>query len=268
MKHHDIKTVLIDECHPNKYNANRMPEAKFEALVDTIRRRGQTHPIQVVTDKKGGYRIVGGEHKWRAMKALKYKEVQIIEHAFEDEVEEQLGSLEDNLHGNPIPVKEAMIIHSATKKYKLPQLRKRLGEDESELKDKLLLVKDEEKLKKVIEDATKEHLVEVDFIVDADPKQNADNFVKDIVTYAKSLGAMMLPNRPPVIKLSKNREAVALFAFNISESQKNVVEQAIKMITKEEDISRGRALELMSADFLAGHGLSPARLAKAGKKQK
>jgi len=251
MHKHEIKTVGIDELKPNEYNANKMSEAKFEALVDTIKRNGQTHPIQVVKDNDH-YRIIGGEHKWRAMKLLNYKECQIIERQFEDETEEKLNSLEDNIHGSPIPIKEALIIASATKKYKLPELRKRLGEEEIELKDKLLLVVEEEKLKKLEEQLNQEHTVEMDFVVDAYPEDNAKRAIKEIERFAKNIGCEMISAKT---KISKSKETVALLTFNVSEMQKNVIEKALKKVTGPEKVKRSRALELIAADFLSGQPL-------------
>lgn len=244
LKKHEIKIVSIDECRPNNYNANRMPEAKFEALVDTIRRNGQTHPIQVVKEADH-YRIIGGEHKWRAMKLIGEKDVEIIIREFEDQTEEQLNSLEDNLHGSPIPIKEALIIASATKKYKLPQLRKRLGEEESELKDKLILVQEEKKLKKIEDQINQEHTVEMDFVLDADPEDNAKRLIKEIEQLSKKIGAEVIDKR---IKLSKDKETVALFTFNVSDMQKNVVEQTLNKIMKGYSVKKSRALELICVE--------------------
>lgn len=254
MKKHQIITVPIDDCYPNAYNANRMSEKKFESLVDTIRRSGQTHPIQAIKDNKGKYRIVGGEHKWRAMKALKYNEVELIIREFEDEVEEKLGSLEDNIHGESIPIKEALIIASANKKYPLPKLMKRLGEDESDLRDKLLLVSDEDKVKKLTEQMEQEHIVDIDFVVDIDPKKNADRFIQEISKVAKQFGARVVNSH---FKRSKSKEAVSVLSFVISEKQRAVIDMAIENVRKSEQVAKGTALEYLSADYLAGAKLSP-----------
>jgi len=246
---HEILNIPIDELYPNEYNANTMSEKRFGALLDTIKRNGQTHPIQAVKDKDGKWRIIGGEHKWKAMKLLKYKECQVIERKFEDLTEEQLSSLEDNIHGSSIPIREAIILAGATKKYSLSQLERRLGEDQPYIKDRLMLVTDEEKMKKVAEQARSEHYVEVSFIVDQEPKENAEKFLKEITNAALKLGSSVMKSE---IKISKSKESVAVVAFNVSETQKNVIENAIASITKQTHVARGTALEFLAAEYLAG----------------
>lgn len=265
MKKNLIKTVDINLLYANDYNSNKMPEAKFEALVDTIKRNGQTHPIQVVQDKKGKYRIMGGEHKWRAMKLLKYKEVDIIERHFDDDIDEKLGSVEDNLHGNSIPIREAMIVAQATKKYKLGDLERRLGQGESELRDKLFLSGNEAKINKIKETIEREHTVMIDFIVDTDAQENAERFTKKLREFAQKNGAREIKTE---IGISKIKEAVCVMTFNVSNLQKNVIEDAIKHIRKRESVSKSRAFELMSADYLAGADINtPQKLAKKNSKK-
>lgn len=246
-------TVAIDKCHPNSYNSNKMSEIKFQALVNTIKANGQTHPIQVVEDDAGTYRIIGGEHKWRAMKLLKFTEVDILVRAFEDETEEKLSSLEDNLHGDSIPVREALILAEATKKYPIQVLERRLGESKAEINDKLLLVQSDEIIKKARESFETEHLVEIDFIVDMEPEENGKNFLKGITAAAKKLGAAVAKSE---FRKAKGKETVMLVSFTVSNTQQEVIDLAINGIMKSEKVTKARALELMSADWIAGDTLS------------
>jgi len=273
-----IETVDINLLEANGYNSNKMNEMKFEALIDTIKRYGQTHPIQVVQDKEGKYRIIGGEHRWRAMKLLKFTQVDILCRAFADDIDEKLASVEDNLHGNPIPIKEAMIVASATKKYKLSDLQKRMGQSEPELKDKLILAGESDKLEKLKESIELEHTVELDFVVDCEAKENAERFLKTIVESARKLGARVIKSD---VKMSKTKEAVGLVTFNVSDLQKNVIDTAIKAIMSQENVSKARALEFCAAEYIASANihteaenkaknsqkLSPQRLARFRKKR-
>lgn len=230
-----------------------MSEQKFAALIDTIRRNGQTHPIQVVKDDRyktpSKYRIVGGEHKWRAMKFLKMTEVTAIIRAFDDDTEEQLSSIEDNLHGSSVPIKEALIIASATKKYSLPQLQKRLGEDQRDLKDKLLLVTDAEKLDKVKQTLNSEHTVEFSLLLGTTPQQDAERFVTELKKFATGGGAKIIKCE---LGMSKTKDTIVFVTFNVSELQKNVIEKAVEYIINTEDVNKARAVEFMAAEFLAG----------------
>ncbi len=264
------QTVDINLLDPNEYNSNKMPDVKFTALVETIKRYGQTHPIQVVVNKDR-FRIIGGEHRWRAMKMLKFTQVEILVRKFEDDIDEKLASVEDNLSGNPIPLKEAMIVASAIKKYKLSDLQKRIGQTEPELKDKLILVGEADKLEKLKENIELEHTVEMDFVVDTNPQDNAERFITEISKMATRLGATVMKSS---IKLSKTKDAVALVTFNVSESQKSVIETAIKSLMVQEEITKGRALEFLCAESIATNGihekqpkkLSPKKFHKYAKK--
>lgn len=260
-----IETVDINLLQPNSYNSNKMPEVKFQALMDTIKRYGQTHPIQVVAQKDGKFTIIGGEHRWKAMKMLKFTQVDILIRKFEDEIDEKLASVEDNLHGNPIPLKEAMIVASATKKYKLSDLQRRIGQTEPELKDKLILAGEAEKLEKIKESIETEHTVEMDFVVDSNPQGNAESFIARITKMAEKTGARVMRSS---VKLSKTKDSVALVTFNVSNLQKNVIETAIKVLMAQEDITKARALEFLATDFIAGNGVEVPKENKDKKEKK
>jgi hypothetical protein len=143
-------------------------------------------------------------------------------------------------------------------------LERRLGEDTSEIKDKLLLAGEEKSLKKLSDALDEDHFVEMTFVLDIDPKQNADRVIREMGTFAKKLGVKTLESQ---FKKSKTKEAVFVMTFSVSDLQKNVVESAIKKITKQEDVTRSRALELMSADYLAGTDIHSAP-EKSTKKKK
>jgi ParB-like chromosome segregation protein Spo0J len=76
-----IQYVPVDSILPNKYNPNRQSDHDFELLCRSIEEDGFTQPI-IVND---GTRapdffnfIVDGEHRWRAARALGFKQVPIV----------------------------------------------------------------------------------------------------------------------------------------------------------------------------------------------
>jgi len=67
--------VDIDLIKPNDFNPNVIPEDKFEEFIENIRRFG-VEPLYV--RKKGYYyEIIDGEHRWKACKRLRIKEVPV-----------------------------------------------------------------------------------------------------------------------------------------------------------------------------------------------
>lgn len=74
--------IEIGRLVASPWNPNEMTDAQFAALVSGISRSGMIAPVQVVPhiDGEGDpcYRIIGGEHRWRAMKVLGYKSVPCV----------------------------------------------------------------------------------------------------------------------------------------------------------------------------------------------
>lgn len=64
------KMIAVDFLEPDPDNPNRMSPREFDLLVSNIDEAGLTDPILVWEHKAGRYRIVGGEHRWRAAKYL------------------------------------------------------------------------------------------------------------------------------------------------------------------------------------------------------
>jgi ParB/RepB/Spo0J family partition protein len=70
-----IDYVPIDSISANDYNPNRQSETDFELLCRSINEDGMTQPIVVLRKTNT---IVDGEHRWRACRALGYKEVPVV----------------------------------------------------------------------------------------------------------------------------------------------------------------------------------------------
>lgn len=73
-----IKTLPIESVQPNPWNPNEMDEHVYARLVDEIDENGFISPINVVPMEDGSYRIIGGEHRWRAAKELGYTDIQCV----------------------------------------------------------------------------------------------------------------------------------------------------------------------------------------------
>lgn len=60
----------LDRLDDAPRNANKMPEAKYRALVDSIKRLGFTQPILVRDSGDGRFEIVDGHHRRNALREL------------------------------------------------------------------------------------------------------------------------------------------------------------------------------------------------------
>jgi hypothetical protein len=62
----EIMSISIDKLEPNLWNPNEMREEGLLRLYEEIKENGFLDPIQVVPLDNGMYRIIGGEHRFRA----------------------------------------------------------------------------------------------------------------------------------------------------------------------------------------------------------
>lgn len=69
-----IEYVSVDWLKPNEYNPNRQSEHEFDLLKRSIQEDGFTQPVLCLPDG----RIVDGEHRWRAMKALGKETIPVV----------------------------------------------------------------------------------------------------------------------------------------------------------------------------------------------
>jgi len=72
-----IATLSVHDIEPNPWNPNQMTAKAYERLKQEIVNSGFLEPIQVVPHE-GKYRILGGEHRHKAMMELGYTEIPAV----------------------------------------------------------------------------------------------------------------------------------------------------------------------------------------------
>jgi len=240
-----IKTVKIKECVPNSWNPNEMNARQFASLKKALTRYGQTKPIQVGVwpnmKVKGGYVIVGGYHTWKVLGELDNIEIEANIHEFKSEDEAKLYGLTDNIHGSNQQLKLGKLAYELTQNgYSIKEIASNLGEEDVNVKDALDLIKDEIEKKMIeLKKAERENFVALNFIVDKDPKEAADGFIKAVTLFAKTKGVKVAKT---TMDINKSRETIALISFNVTNPQKNVIDEALAMMTKETKTSEGEAI--------------------------
>lgn len=75
---HEQRYLSVDSLVPNAWNPQEQDDATFNRLVDEVNEVGFIDPIEVVPLDDGTFRIVGGEHRWRAAVASGKDEVPCI----------------------------------------------------------------------------------------------------------------------------------------------------------------------------------------------
>ena len=87
--------------------------------------------------------------------------------------------------------------------------------------------------------AERENFVALNFIVDKDPKASADEFIKSVTEFARAKGVKV---GKAVKDVNPQRETIALISFNVTNPQKNVVDEALSVMTKTNKMTDSEAL--------------------------
>jgi len=107
----------VDDLYPNPWNVNAMSPAEFESLKASIARYGLPFAIVVRPhpDMPSKWQIVDGEHRWRAAKALGWKNVWIHPEDYDDITAKEVGLVLNELHGQPDQTKLSGIVQELEK---------------------------------------------------------------------------------------------------------------------------------------------------------
>lgn len=70
--------IKLSNLVPNDWNTQKMTHREFELLVGNIEEVGFLEPVLVVPIENNQYRIIGGEHRWKAVKELGWDTIPCI----------------------------------------------------------------------------------------------------------------------------------------------------------------------------------------------
>lgn len=98
----EFKDIEISKIHPNEWNPNEQTDNVFNQLVEEIRTDGFDHPLQVVPcscEKIDGphYKIIGGEHRFKAVQVLGWEKVPCVIYENWNEELQKLKTVRRNL---------------------------------------------------------------------------------------------------------------------------------------------------------------------------
>lgn len=116
----EIKELNIDDCIPNPWNPQEMDDDTFNSLAESIEEAGMIDPIQVVTQEGGKYRIIGGEHRWKACTVLGHETIPAVilqESEFDEDRQKFLTVRMNILSGQMNPQKFYDMYDGLTEKY-------------------------------------------------------------------------------------------------------------------------------------------------------
>lgn len=135
----DIAVTSID---PNPNNPNEMSDEAFNRLVEEIREVGFLSPIIVVEKEDGRFKLLNGEHRWRAAMAANYEHIPSVvlsDDKFSDpDVFELVNIRLNEIRGKLSPEKMQPIYERVVAKYGEDNVKRVLGITQDDVYKKLI----------------------------------------------------------------------------------------------------------------------------------
>ena len=145
----DLLYIPTHQVYPNDWNPNEMSARKLRFLKDRIQRLGFTDAITVVKLDDDHYRIIGGEHRWKACCELKRAMIPalVLDLDDYDELLQQGETVAHNiLHGELNPEKFLKLHEAVADEIGRDKTAEHFGFDEErEMKRYLKMVEDQMK---------------------------------------------------------------------------------------------------------------------------
>jgi ParB/RepB/Spo0J family partition protein len=126
----ELQVDLLDPL-PGDRNLNQMDAEEFALLVQSIRDNGFLEPIQTVPMADGRYRIIGGEHRWKAAKEVGMEKIQALVLGgpkWQDEdLQEFMSARLNHIRGSLSPQRFVKTFQRFSQKYTADSMRQLMG---------------------------------------------------------------------------------------------------------------------------------------------
>lgn len=246
----EIKELSIEQLVLNKENCNKMSDENYQKLKAEIKRNGGPDLPLVVAPLGDKFFIVDGNHRAVACLELGINSIGCIIKEW-DEVEQRIRGLNLNyLRGQAVPVKLADLLYQLNKTVTLQDLSGRLPYDEKQLKETMELLKVPQDIEKLMKNIDKDHLVEVNFVLNPDKQETIGDFIKACYKFASMSGVKIADVKTSINEL---KETIAVVSFKVSEPVKQKIELALayEMQGMDGKNKTGRALEIIVDEYLS-----------------
>lgn len=138
----ETRLLPVEEIEPNSWNTNEMDPEDFDLLVSEIKEVGFIDPLQVVPMVDGGFRLLGGEHRWKAAQELGMDEIPCTVLSDERWQEEDLQKFVtvrlNQLHGKANTQKMIALYQEMESKYGSKSLKRMFAYTDTDAWKKLL----------------------------------------------------------------------------------------------------------------------------------
>lgn len=122
----EVVYLNVEDIEPHPLNPNEETPEKFNALTETLSEDGPDQPIVVVpidnpSENGPHYRIIKGEHRWRAARVLGWPTFPaVIRHEWKDEITQLTRLVRDNtVKGDPNKEKMTEIVRVLRREHQI-----------------------------------------------------------------------------------------------------------------------------------------------------
>jgi len=139
----ELRRVPLEHIFPNPQQPRqRFSEEALQRLAQSIRTQGVLQPLVVRSSGSGGYELIAGERRWRALKLLEAKDAPVLIRDIPDEAVLEVALLENIQRENLTPIEEARSYRLLVEQHGYTQeaLARRLGKDRSTIANLMRLL--------------------------------------------------------------------------------------------------------------------------------
>lgn len=137
-----VSRIKIDSIRPNRSQPRkRFNEEKLKELKNSIREKGIIQPV-IVRPVEGGYELIAGERRFRAVRELKYEHIPAIVKEVSDADSLELSLIENIQREELNPIEEADAYKELMEKFKFSQdeISKAVGKNKSTVSNTVRLL--------------------------------------------------------------------------------------------------------------------------------
>jgi len=259
--------LALDDIVEHEENPNKANRTVLLKIKNHIKTSGQYPPLIVCAEKDlahGKYRLVDGHQRKRVLAELfsetgdqQYNHVKCDNWGTLTLLQQRilLASLNE-LRGANVPVMRAELLDRINTEVSREDMAKLLPETEAEIKQTISLLQTPmDNLESLLHQEEMPDVITMMFALDPDKHETMARLINDIYQFANER-AITVSNIEQQVNENANRTAIV--TFSITGPQQIIVEGAIKEVVADTGITgrnvRGRAIELICADYLAGAG--------------
>jgi len=212
VKSESIGKLKVSSIIPNKLQPRKKFDAtKLTELKNSIKEKGIIQPIIVRPTDDGGYELIAGERRFRAVKELGYDEIPVIIKEVSDADSLEMALIENIQREELNPVEEASAYMELMNKFKFSQdeISKAVGKDKSTVSNTLRLL--------------------------TLPKLLQDYIADNLITMGHAKAILSLPTERPKIRFAKRIIKRNLSVRQTEELIKQRLEKKSKKVKTKDD---------------------------------